>query len=206
MVRNIKEFKKNKPTRERKVLVIVGTEGKNKTEQLYLKEFEKTQRKYHFIFTKGDDTDPENIVKNTIKMLKKEDIDKKSDIAISVFDMDFGEERKEQFLKAKKIAEKSKIMLITSNPCFEIWFLLHFEYSTKQFTSSDDLLSTLRKFDKDYAKNKCNFLIYKNLINEAVENCKKLDKYHLENSNNSNIEFNNPRTDMYKLIEKLLRN
>lgn len=54
MVRNIKEFKKNKPTRERKVLVIVGTEGKNKTEQLYLKEFEKTQRKYHFIFTKGD--------------------------------------------------------------------------------------------------------------------------------------------------------
>ena len=69
MVRNIKEFKKNKPTRERKVLVIVGTEGKNKTEQLYLKEFEKTQRKYHFIFTKGDDTDPENIVKNTIKYI-----------------------------------------------------------------------------------------------------------------------------------------
>ena len=65
----VDKFKKKRNIRQERGLIIVGTEGKNKTEQLYLKEFEKTQRKYHFIFTKGDDTDPENIVKNTIKKL-----------------------------------------------------------------------------------------------------------------------------------------
>lgn len=197
------KFRKKRNTRQEHELIIVGVEGNNKTERHYLECLERTFKKVHFVFADGNDTDPARIVSNTVNKIKKV---KNIDFAICLFDMDFGEERKEQFLKAKKIAEKSKIILITSNPCFEIWFLLHFEYSTKQFTSSDDLLSTLRKFDKDYAKNKCNFLIYKNLINEAVKNCKKLDKYHLENSNNSNIEFNNPRTDMYKLIEKLLMN
>ena len=56
----IEPVTKNHPNRERKKVILVGTEGKNKTEELYLRELEGTQKKYHFIFAAGNETDPSN--------------------------------------------------------------------------------------------------------------------------------------------------
>ena len=50
MVKRIKKVTKGKVTRERKKIIVVGTEGQNKTEVLYLRELEKKQNKYHCIF------------------------------------------------------------------------------------------------------------------------------------------------------------
>ncbi|MCL2859106.1 MAG: RloB family protein [Oscillospiraceae bacterium] len=39
-----------------------------------------------------------------------------------------------------------------SVPCFEIWYLLHFGYTTKCFTSNKKLVSELKSKIKDYDK------------------------------------------------------
>ena len=43
MVKRIKKVTKGKVTRERKKIIVVGTEGQNKTEVLYLRELEKSR-------------------------------------------------------------------------------------------------------------------------------------------------------------------
>ena len=57
MVKRIKKITKNRPTRERKRIIVVGTEGNNKTEEIYFRNLEKKQTRYHFIFAEGNDTD-----------------------------------------------------------------------------------------------------------------------------------------------------
>ena len=47
MVKRIKKVTKGKVTRERKKIIVVGTEGQNNTEVMYRREMEKKQKKYH---------------------------------------------------------------------------------------------------------------------------------------------------------------
>jgi hypothetical protein len=74
MVIKAKRVKKNKTTRVRKKLLLVGTEGNNKTEKIYLREMERRQNDYHILFAPGNETDPVNIVKNTIRAKKQRSI------------------------------------------------------------------------------------------------------------------------------------
>lgn len=53
MVKRIKKVTKNKPTRKRKKLIVVGTEGVNRTETLYLHELEKSKKIIIFFLRKG---------------------------------------------------------------------------------------------------------------------------------------------------------
>ena len=92
MVKRIKKITKEKVTRERKKIVVIGTEGKNKTEALYFRELEKKQNRYHCIFAPGNETDPVKIVRNTAKKAREEGLSfKEGDMAISVFDLDADE-------------------------------------------------------------------------------------------------------------------
>lgn len=83
----------------------------------------------------------------------------------------------------KNDIKKGKLILIICNPCFEIWFLLHFNYSTKQFRRCSGVSKELRKEKdlKDYSKskdylNKINIyeLLRPRLLNKAIPNSEKL--------------------------------
>ena len=52
-----------------------------------------------------------------------------------VFDKD--DNSNDEIQQAISIAEKSQIHWCFSNPCFEIWYLLHFDYFQSQTTSED---------------------------------------------------------------------
>ena len=92
MVKRIKKVTKGRVTRERKRVIVIGTEGLNKTEILYFKELEKKQEKYHCIFAKGNETDPVKIVRNTAKRAREEELSyKEGDMAVSIFDLDVDE-------------------------------------------------------------------------------------------------------------------
>lgn len=90
MVKRIQKVTKSRITKKRKNIIVVGTEGKNnKTEENYLRNLERTQQKYHFIFASGNETDPVKIVRNTIKKAKAEELSyKDGDLAVSIFDLD----------------------------------------------------------------------------------------------------------------------
>ncbi len=205
MVKRITKVTRGKILRERKKIIVVGTEGNNKTEELYLRDLEKKQTQYHFIFAQGNDTDPVRIVRNTIKKMKDEELSfKDGDLAISIFDLDLDQAKMAQLDQAKLLSQSKSVCLVTSNPCFEIWYLEHFGYTSKAFCNSSELLRELKKHIPDYDKSKSSFDILYPLTAAAIDNCRQLDEYH-ELVNLAGLsEFSNPRTDAYKLVEILL--
>lgn len=202
MVKRIKKVTKGRVTRERKRIIVIGTEGQNKSEVLYFRELEKRQNRYHCIFAQGNETDPVKIVRNTARKVKEEELSfKEGDMAISVFDLDADEAKFLQLQEAKAVAGKKSIQIITSNPCFEIWYLEHFGFSTKPFPSSGAAVKELEKKLPGYQKNHCDFETLYPKTKEAINNCERLDKYHADNNDVS--EMANPRTDFYKVVRIL---
>ena len=205
MVKPVKKVTRGSITRERKKLIVVGTEGENKTEEMYLRNLEKMQNRYHFIFTPGNYTDPIQIVNATIKGARKEKLRFKSgDMAVSIFDLDVNKSKEVQLCVAREIGRKNHVDIISSNPCFEIWFLEHFVYTSKQFNSNRELIRELNKFLPHYSKSNIQFGSIFPLTNKAVKNCEKLEEYHRRNSNIEPFDFNNPRTDMHKLVKTVM--
>ena len=203
MVKRIKKVTKGKVTRERKKIIVIGTEGQNKTEVLYFRELEKKQDGYHCIFARGNETDPVKIVRNTAKKVKEENLSfKAGDMAISVFDLDVDEAKYLQLQEAKTIAEKKSIQIITSNPCFEIWYLEHFGFSTKPFSSSSAVVKELERQLPGYNKNHCDIEVLYPNTEQAIKNCERLDKFHSDNM--ETVETANPRTDIYKVVKILV--
>ncbi len=203
MVKRIKKVTKGKITRKRKKIIVLGAEGLNKTEVLYFKELEKKQDQYHFIFAQGNDTDPIKIVKNTANKAKQEELlYKKGDMAVSIFDLDLEEAKYNQLEIAKTDAEKKNVTLLTSNPCFEVWYLQHFSFSTKPFPNSNSVIKELEKKISSYQKNHCDFELFYPNTEMAIMNCEKLDKYHADN--NATNKFPNPQTNIYKLVRILI--
>ena len=205
MVKSIKKVVKARPTRERRKIIVVGTEGNNKTEETYLRSLEKKQSKYHFIFANGNDTDAVNIVNNTIKKARTEGISyRNGDFAVSMFDLDTEKSKENQFMKAKVIAECKNIMLITSNPCFELWFLEHFCFTTKPFDGSGSLIKELKSFIPNYTKNLGVFDVLYSKLKDAIVNCERLDKYHQASRINEQLQLCNPQTEVYKLVKMVM--
>lgn len=206
MVKRIQKAVKEQPTRKRKKIIVVGTEGKNKTEVLYLRELERKQNQYHFIFDQGKETDPVRIVESTIKRVKKEQLSfENGDLAVSIFDMDLNPAKRTQLVQAKSLSSKENVDLITSNPCFEIWFLEHFHYTAKPFNNNQELIKELQKFIPNYSKNQSFFEILFPRIQDAISNCKSLDEHHKQHFNETIWELCNPRTDFYMFIEDFFK-
>ena len=77
------------------------------------------------------------------------------DTVFCIIDLDriFSNSTEEQnYYRFKK--EYPKIEFIENNPCFEIWFLLHYEYSSREYNSCNQLISKLKKHIPDYEKTK----------------------------------------------------
>ena len=69
-----KEKQRGKVRKQRAKFVVIGAEGKNKTERNYFHDFFKTNKEYKVKFSSSGDTDPEGIVNDTIKYIQKEEI------------------------------------------------------------------------------------------------------------------------------------
>lgn len=194
-----KQKKRGLVKRERRRILLLGLEGKNKTEKLYFSEFNHLQKKFVIRFASGNKTDPLQLVQNLEKDIHKQDLNLKDwDMAFAVFDVDNDIGKQRSIEEAKQIAGKKGIKLIPSNPCFEVWFLLHFEYSTA-YCSNLDALQKLCKYVENYDKSCSCFNQIHPYLNTAIHNSKKLRKYHSESMNTS-IFKQNPMTDVDKII------
>ena len=83
--------------------------------------------------------------------------------------------------------------LLVSNPCMELWFLLHYQ-DQKLEISSDRCIKKLQKFSNEYKKGilseeEKTFLAEKKDL--AIERAKNM------------IGYQNPSSTVYKLLEKL---
>lgn len=100
---------------------------------------------------------------------------------------------------------KPKYKAIISSPCFELWLLLHFTFTTKNFSktgnksASENLIAELRKYLPEYAKNEKNLFLQINRHTEvAIKNAK-----HLK-IENEKAGISEPFTDVFELVDFLV--
>lgn len=190
--------------RKQKNKILIAVEGKNKTEKLYFNNFDDGNKNYSISFAKGNYTDPFNLVKMLILEMKRIGLDTKAgDRAYCVFDTDDDNRKNAIIDEARKLAIKNNIDIITSTPSIELWFLLHFDYTTSMMTNKK-LMDKLKKYYPQYNKNANIYLDINKYTLSAVKRAKMLEQYQLKNGNIIGTVEANPNTEIYKIIEDLL--
>lgn len=205
MGRRINKDRVGKP-RNKKNKIIIAVEGKNKTEKIYFDNFDDGKKNYSITIARGNDTDPIKLVRNLEKEMRKREISlKNGDKVFCVFDVDIDYKKNKVIEEAKEFANKHGIQIITSTPCIELWFLLHYDYTTAPLTNNE-VMKRLKKYYPKYEKNINIYMDINSKTSKAIENAKKLENYQKENNRIIGTVEANPNTEIYKIVEYLLSN
>ncbi len=117
-----------------------------------------------------------------------------------VFDRNTHSDFEETVAKAKKHGIRTAI----SNPCFELWLVLHYENQTSHISSSDIQKRAQKlKIVDDKNKKEIRSDSYQTLTNEyevAKERAIELDKMH---ERNDSPKGSNPSSNVWELVERL---
>lgn len=191
--------------RKQKSKILIAAEGKNKTEKTYFSNFEDGKKNYDITYAKGNNTDPLKLVQMLIKEISEMGLDlQNDDVAYCIFDTDTDPNKNKIIEEAIQLAKKNNIKVITSSPCVELWFLLHYDYTSANMNSGE-VIKRLRYYYPKYEKN---VNIYSDIINNldlAIERAKKLEKYQLDNNRRIGTVEANPNTEIYKIVEYLTK-
>ena len=201
--RSARTYRRQEEIREPYDVVLIVCEGK-KTEPEY---FEGLKRAYRLSganikVVPGDGNDPVSIVKHALAEYRKGGYDR----VFCVFDRD-GHANYQQALDLVgnlPLGRKGKLVAINSVPCFEIWVLLHFDYSTAPFVVSggrsacDNVIAAIRRHMPGYRK--------------ALEGLFEQLQPHVENAlihgprlaqHNRDTGSDNPATKVHELVKYL---
>lgn len=190
--------------RKQKSKILIAVEGNNKTEKIYFNNFEDSKKNFDISYARGNNTDPLKLVQMLIKEIKDNDLDLlDDDMAFCIFDTDIDPNKNKVIVNAIKLANKNNIKIITSSPCIELWFLLHYEYSTASM-SNDEVIKKLKNYYPKYKKNINIYPDIKDKMDIAIKNAKKLERYQKDNNVKIGTVEANPSTEIYKVIEYLI--
>lgn len=191
--------------RKQKSKILIAAEGKNKTEKTYFSNFEDGKKSYNITYARGNNTDPLKLVKMLIKEIDELKLDlQDDDVAYCIFDTDVDPNKNKIIDEAIQLSKKNNIKIITSSPCFELWFLLHYDYTTANM-DSEEVIKRLKEYYPKYEKN---INIYPDIIKEidlAIDRAKKIEKYQIDNNRRIGTVEANPNTEVYKIVEYLMK-
>ena len=180
--------------------------GEGTTEYNYFNDMRRNLRgvRINLILVKSKGSAPISVVDTALDYCEKnEDID----YAFCVFDRDEHQSFDEALDKLRRYQpsvpakSKPKFKVITSNPCFEIWPLIHFTYTTKSYSRSgskspcDNLHDDLSREFVGYSKTMTNlFSELNSKLETALTHAKRLSK------NNFDTGSTNPSTKVNELV------
>lgn len=115
-------------------------------------------------------------------------------------------EAKDQKLKlARKMADKKGIRIAITNPCFELWILLHFQYTTKYLKDFPAVKAALGKYMAGYEKTEDVYERLEPYMGQAIDNARQLEEFHKNNGQILPFGLDvNPFTDVFHLVETLI--
>ncbi len=119
-----------------------------------------------------------------------------------------GSEHRESLDAARKQAGAKKIKVVLSNPCFECWFLAHFDKTSRMFADGGELARELdkhwqKKFNRKYDKTDANLYVsLKDHTQTAIHNACQVREQEFKNS--SDTADCNSSTEVYRLVAHLL--
>lgn len=204
-----------KPRRVRPVILIV-TEGE-KSEPKYFAHFRTRQSNVEIRVVpntrNGGKTDYASLIRRAVKIGREDGLSQSlGDSIWIVADGDVNYQtndavsRKNAALsEARQKAAKEALSLILSNPCFEVWYLLHLRYTTAHLPDYDAVKKALEQAGvRDYEKQDDLYERLASHTSEAVERAKRLERHHTENGFSLPLGVDaNPFTEVYRLVEKL---
>jgi hypothetical protein len=185
--------------RLQKDLVVVVSQG-GQTEPRYFDHFRKKDSNFVLRIEATKGLDPISLIKHA-KYLKEEFYKLgRNDRIYCIYDVDSSPEN--QLWDAQRLASKNNVKACVSNPCFEIWYLLHYRYTTACLNSYDDVKRELLSYISDYDKNKDIFYGLHPHQTKAISHAKLLEKYH-QREGTASIRNRSPSTQIYVLVEYL---
>jgi len=129
-------------------VVIVVTEGE--TERIFFNSLKQRNLNLEIRLYKGKRTNARQLVENCVKRIQMEELDlEDGDIIICAFDVDNNSQK--DLKQALDTAEKNGITVALSNPCFELWYLLHFRDIDHRISSKEvrtELSTHVKHYDK----------------------------------------------------------
>lgn len=187
--------------------VLIVCEGE-KSEPYYLKALRKSLGLHPanvVIADKKSGLDPKSLVEYALEELKK---DSDFNHVFCVFDRDKHRtyDAAVDKIRSKRLKGGTTLHPIISIPCFEVWILLHFTYTTAPFQAAADdsncalAVRELRREGRipGYEKGIANvFDLTVDNIDTAILRAKQLEQFHLTSG------VDNPSTKMYQLVEHL---
>ncbi len=219
--KHVKENDKQKPwfnkqssaRQERNIAIkktfLIYCEGKN-TEPAYFNSFPVTTQTD--VKAIGLGRSRTALVKEVIELTNTIEKDNDQEIWV-VFDRDVKYENLEQgnkdFNNAIEIAKREGINCAFSNDCFELWLVLHEEYTESSLHRTQIFEKLSEKFNFNYEKEGKNedfvksiYPMFLNKIHIAIRNAKRL---HLSHSGKQ-YHLQNPCSTVYQLVEALNKN
>ena len=109
--------------------------------------------------------------------------------------------------KIQSFQDNKNKFIVFSNPCFELWLLLYFKYTTKIYTPNELYDELTKILGGKYKKGESikQYLHKLEDIQIAIDNSKKLIKEH-KTQERDILDFNsNPVTTIHLLIESIIK-
>jgi RloB-like protein len=150
-------------------------------------------------------SDPVSIVRFAIREMTA---DPEYDRGYCVFDRDQHANFDEaiRFVEISDLGRAGRLFSIASVPCFEIWILLHYRYTTGAYSAVGgesacaQVIRDVRQHFADYQKgHKTAFVTLAPMLNQAIIHAARLEKHNVD------TQSINPATQMHCLV-KYLRN
>lgn len=205
-------FKKQKSKRKQrkienkirsKLTVYIFTEG-TKTETNYFKSLEKNLKKdsnfKSIVNLVGVGWSTKSLLRYVETTLSKSNMPVDSKNVWLVFDKDDFDDFNNAIMEAK---EKG-YSVAWSNECFELWYILHYEYLNSGISRKDYRKKIEKYIGCEYEKNSEEMfdLTYSN-IDTAIKNSKKLVEEYSDKIDANKFDETNPCTKVYELVEFL---
>ncbi|MEU8332334.1 RloB family protein [Micromonospora sp. NPDC048839] len=142
---------------------------------------------------------PEQGVPLTLVQMAAERLaDPEVDECWCIFDVEWPKNHP-NLLRAKQLAQGKGVRLVISNPCFELWLILHNRGYTR-FISTAEAESLSRSLDGRAGKS-IDSSVYLPLRKQAARRSEQLEKRH--KNNDSNFPDDNPSSGMHHLLRAL---
>ncbi|MFG2051648.1 RloB family protein [Micromonospora sp. NPDC048935] len=142
---------------------------------------------------------PEQGVPLTLVQMAAERLaDPEVDECWCIFDVEWPQNHP-NLLRAKQLAQGKGVRLVISNPCFELWLILHHRGHTR-FISTAEAESLSRSLDGRAGKS-IDSSVYLPLRKQAARRAEQLEKRHENNDTTSPDD--NPSSGMHHLLRAL---
>ena len=202
-------------SRKEKPIVLIVPEG-SETERLYFQHFNSREKQVRVEVAEntsgGAKTDYAALLKKAIRYKKTLNLSVSKGDSVWVVadgDVDYNtpgsmEAKDKKLLEVRAEARRNGVDVLISNPCFELWYFLHGDYSTSFMKDYQAVVDRFPPSLANYDKNKDVFDVLCEQTDTAIENAKRLESFHLENGETMPFRLSvNPFTEVYKLVETI---